>query len=763
MWYCKPCPPGYYCPYGTADKQACPAGSWSLGAQEFCTLCLAGFECPDTTAPTSNPCMLGRYTDVPGKAACDICPQNYECIGKTKVPCWDPVADGARPLKWSRQGEGRCRFFEAGTYPTNINPADVTTYTPATCAVGKFAPYGTGVCYDCPIGHECPSPDQPPKKCTPGKYAGSTGMSACVNCANNGEYSLFGASMCQSNPAGFSLGSRSELPKQCPYGKWSQGGVAGGYSNCNNCSNGIGYMCKAGSTTSTPTSLCPAGMYCDRQNYSPSTSGTFIPARGQKNSAGGGVSSASSGYYAPRGSWEEYLCPPGHYCASGSAKPTPCPSGKYNNNYGKSSAGDCTSCPSGFYCPLGATFPVQCSAGDNCAAGGASTSSAVTCAAGTYSGGKAASGSCRTCPTGYYCPAASSFPIPCPAGKYNDLTGKSLLSDCKNSDANIVQPWLGYSRSSTPIQCPYGSVCPVGTASPYQTVCPDGTYASSAPLSTTGSCTACPAGYACSGGASVYGKPMEPCAPGYYCPLSSSSVQQTACPAGTYSAKYGNAASTDCTPCPSGFYCLAGTIDPTLTPCPVSKYCPEGTSTAAAVTCDPGTYTDITGTKAKSQCKICPEGNYCPAGIAIQCPAGTYSNRVQLAILVDLPGGSPQPAANRGCYDCPAGYSCPTAGTVNPTPCAAGYYSDVKALACVRCDDGHFCEMKGTSKAQMLLNDCTTLYKGFTCRIKDSSGNLIKTTDVNGVNTYYGIDQRPFHISTYSCPPGNTCDGKVAT
>lgn len=104
---------------------------------------------------------------------------------------------------------------------------------------------------------------------------------------------------------------------------------------------------------------------------------------------------------------------------------------------------------------------------------------------------------------------------------------------------------------------------------------------------------------------------------------------------------------------------------------------------------------------------------------------------------------------------------CASASTIDPTPCAAGYYSDVSALSCKRCDDGHFCEMKATSKATMTANLCAA---GFACRIKDSSGNFITTTDpVTLVVTYYGIDHRPYHISTYSCPPGNTCNGKVAT
>lgn len=86
---CKVCPPGYYCPYGNANKLVCPAGSYALGAAEFCTKCLPGFYCPDIDKPTQLPCMLGWYTLTSGNALCNICERNHECIGNTKVPCWD--------------------------------------------------------------------------------------------------------------------------------------------------------------------------------------------------------------------------------------------------------------------------------------------------------------------------------------------------------------------------------------------------------------------------------------------------------------------------------------------------------------------------------------------------------------------------------------------------------------------------------------------------------------------------------------------------
>ena len=157
------------------------------------------------------------------------------------------------------------------------------------------------------------------------------------------------------------------------------------------------------------------------------------------------------------GSWEPYLCPPGHYCDTITKDlPSPCPVGTYYNSYGNSASGNCLTCPDGFYCPSGATFPVACQSGYLCKQSSMTNkavSTSVSCGAGKYSGGKGATtiADCRVCPAGYYCVDGSPFPTPCPAGKYLDTTGGTQLSDCKDSTAGFVQPWLGYVRAITPI------------------------------------------------------------------------------------------------------------------------------------------------------------------------------------------------------------------------------------------------------------------------------------------------------------------------
>ncbi|WAR00885.1 hypothetical protein MAR_025257, partial [Mya arenaria] len=75
-------------------------------------------------------------------------------------------------------------------------------------------------------------------------------------------------------------------------------------------------------------------------------------------------------------------CWPGHYCEQGSPIPVFCPNGTFQPSSAQST---CLTCDPGFYC--------------NLAAGVAITTPA-------------------NCTMGYYCPAGSSLPTPCPVGTY---------------------------------------------------------------------------------------------------------------------------------------------------------------------------------------------------------------------------------------------------------------------------------------------------------------------------------------------------------
>jgi len=110
------------------------------------------------------------------------------------------------------------------------------------------------------------------------------------------------------------------------------------------------------------------------------------------------------------------------------------------------------------------------------------------------------------------------------------------------------------------------------------------------------------------------GQPATPCAPGYWCPASSSGSKDRKCPGGTYGS------GPNSTPACSGV-CKAGCS------------CPEGSTSECQEPCPPG-YFCVTGTGGTAAPPIiCPQGYYCPASSsapticpeAVFCPVGTSS------------------------------------------------------------------------------------------------------------------------------------------
>jgi len=71
------------------------------------------------------------------------------------------------------------------------------------------------------------------------------------------------------------------------------------------------------------------------------------------------------------------------------------------------------------------------------------------------------------CPIGYYCPAASAQPIPCPDTTYMNHTGASICYDCPQgyrcTDGVMADP------------CPQGYYCPPSTGLAV-TACPVGEF-----------------------------------------------------------------------------------------------------------------------------------------------------------------------------------------------------------------------------------------------------------------------------------------------
>lgn len=70
-------------------------------------------------------------------------------------------------------------------------------------------------------------------------------------------------------------------------------------------------------------------------------------------------------------------------------------------------------------------------------------------------------------------------------------------------------------------------------------------------------------------------RPPLSCFAGHYCPVGTMFPTQHKCPAGTWSERSGLESESECRPCPRGWYCLAGVGVPSGR-CSSGYYCPEG-------------------------------------------------------------------------------------------------------------------------------------------------------------------------------------------
>ena len=96
--------------------------------------------------------------------------------------------------------------------------------------------------------------------------------------------------------------------------------------------------------------------------------------------------------------------------------------------------------------------------------------------------------------------------------------------------------------------CPVSRYCPEGTSFPLG--CPSGTYNN---LTGQWNCTECPAGFYCNENTTSY--ETFPCPTGYYCPNGTRHANEYPCPKGTYRDTMMGQSVSDCLPCTAGSYC----------------------------------------------------------------------------------------------------------------------------------------------------------------------------------------------------------------
>jgi hypothetical protein len=149
---------------------------------------------------------------------------------------------------------------------------------------------------------------------------------------------------------------------------------------------------------------CPRGAYCEDSSiaFVNCGTGTYQPKYG--------ATSVDDCLEVPEGFYNDEVgqytfmdkpCPSAFWCEGNISNPKTLDDGTqrycayttFRSYTQAKEEGDCADCPSGFFCPEATTAPYRC-------------------------------------PQGYYCPLASEFPIACPTGTYGPGEGLIESSDC---------------------------------------------------------------------------------------------------------------------------------------------------------------------------------------------------------------------------------------------------------------------------------------------------------------------------------------------
>ena len=708
--HCLKCSDGKYCtgPGAESETGNCDVGYFCLEADATDTTlghsvrnppthrCPKGYKCPGLpTSADKIDCAaagLDQHQIYPGQADCEECPAGFECTKDTRIHC------------------DNSQRYESIYCPANQNAK-------ISCGPGKYNMVDgssvIGDCKDCPPGSYCLNTlsDVKLKECPAGKYCSGTDATAA------------GTGTCQ---PGYYCPTGSSYPIPCPAGKYCDGV---GMANVVGKECLLGYWCKGLANTNNPNpadkvvgEICPRGYYCPtgtleplacpHGNYNPDegkselshclncTAGNECPRSAMENPLGSDA--CPSGYYCPQNATQgEHLpCPKGYKCPAGEDAPIVCDDGTFNPLYMKDA---CEPCPERMYClssNLGtealqaaqAQFPRECPMGYFCAAStGDYDVLGKKCPAGSFGGrtGLKISTECDPCPPGYYCPTTGMVPSDvnstklCDAG-YICLGGAQLASHPADT--------------ATGRKCFAGYYCHSGDV--VDRPCPPGTFANNGDTTKATEAAAC-----------------QPCPPGRFCPHR-----------GKEASFYGDFTAANAQ-CDHGFVCLTNSVsafpyydktdaNPMGYYCPAGYKCPAGTTGNNEIPCNNGKWQPYVAQgdcidspsgrisiasgvphKLKTDLLDCPTAHYCDPGTnsaanAHECPAGTYSNRINLESSSECYSCDPGKYCLQGTItptlDCDAGYACPRGATL-ATPAAT--YSFATPDTPGRCPVGHYCEV----------------------------------------------------------------------
>ena len=356
-----------------------------------------------------------------------------------------------------------------------------------------------------------------------------------------------------------------------------------------------------------------------------------------------------NGEYCPN-SKGSFLCEPGHACfegvrieceegtyaPGGSAQCSVCPPGRYTEASGVS---QCLVCEPGFACQQGRRS--ICPSGT---AAGLGSSSCSACVDGTYSA-QNGSTSCIPCEAGYACSGGGRDP--CEPGMFSG-TGAEACEPCNPGS-------YSFNASATCLTCEEGFACPANEGDTKQRYpCPAGRFAGRG----ASSCTSCSPG----SWSPTRSKICSTCPPGtiYNYSLTHAGggnatigeANCISCPSGTFYLPANDTHAPVCATCPPGHYCQGYTSLPT--PCPLGRYS-ESLGSIACLPCPQHTMgvRDITRRdNLSTSCVSCPIGTYTVApgqGVCNFCPARTIG--VQSAIQTNDSEATPSPWHGR-CIPC---------------------------------------------------------------------------------------------------------------
>ncbi|PIK35709.1 hypothetical protein BSL78_27465 [Apostichopus japonicus] len=808
------CAEGYYCPDGTIYREPnntfCPVGHYCPGANSYPIPCQNNTYVNYTHAVICLDCPAGYFCKFQGEQ--EICPMGYVCpagTGYDLISC----PRGTYSDQEGLYDLSQCKPCDAGQY---CDEEHLPTPT-ADCSAGYYCVFGvdraepdgdnttapsvnescphydgsqTGYGGKCPLGHYCPTGSIFPEPCDAGTYAPNEAMESCLSCpagyycpANSSSYEE------QPCPSGHYCPEGTEFGEQfkCSPGTFNNLTISnnltdsGYYCASNGLPLAIGslrgrLLLRRRSTTATPSGSggdrCLAGTYCPPGSPypTPCDGGSYCAADLMTNTSG----SCDPGYYChlratvpnPNdGNVTGDECPLGAFCPEGSASPLLCDAGYFLNSTHNDEESDCLPCTAGYYC-----------------AGSGNPEPTDVCQAGYYCppGQREPTPPEYNCTLGHYCPAGSTEPVRCNSGYYQDETGQLACKDCPEGYFcdNTFEPVVLYNSS----MCPTGFYCPMNTYYATEFPCPRGTFNNLTHRTDLADCQPCApgdycdqiglsepagpcdAGFFCLTGSNssspTFGDDADECPVGHYCPQGT--AQPQACPPGTYSPSVRRQAVEECLNCTAGrycptygmnatgdlcsagYYCESGADIAEFVPCPQGHYCPMGTDVPEE--CPPGTWSDQTQLTAENECYNCTAGFYCPTS------AMTVVTEICWGGYYCPPGQSSQ---NPSDYLCPIGVHCPNGSEIYQS-CPSGSYANYSGAAeCDTCPEGYYCTPATPENATLGYQACPI---GYFC--PEGTGLDWQPCPAGTYSPSEGLRKS---LECLSCDPGLYCQGTHLT